>query len=128
MRENLSRLSYELKTANDNVAALEATLRERDSTIAQLRSEIQIARRQRDDSNSHSKNLNDALERRNEENSRVSAIVIERGKKIADLEEANGRFAQSVIRWKSAFLTTLFVVAVPAVITASAAVYVLAHR
>lgn len=128
MRENLSRLSYELKTANDNVAALEATLRERDSTIAQLRSEIQIARRQRYDSNSHSKNLNDALERRNEENSRVSAIVIERGKKIADLEEANGRFAQSVIRWKSAFLTTLFVVAVPAVITASAAVYVLAHR
>lgn len=62
MWDNLSRASEKLKTANDDVAAKEASVRERDSTIAQLRSEIQIARRQRDEANTHSKILGDNLE------------------------------------------------------------------
>lgn len=128
MRKNLSIASYDLAEESRKLAEAEASIREKDSTAAHLKSEIQIARRQRDESNAHSKILSDNLEAANELIKKNNDSRVEIDRKISDFNINMGELNRIAIRWKFAFLTVLFAVAVPAVITASAAVYFLTHR
>lgn len=114
-----------LKSANGLIVAAK---NEKDAEIALLKSEIQTARRQRDDANAHSgivtKKLEDAnafIEKMNESRTSID-------KKVSELDIGMGKLNQIALRWKATFLSVLFVVAVPAVLTASAAVYLLTHQ
>ncbi len=105
-----------------------ATIQSKNQEIATLKSEIQTARRQRDDANAHSGIVTKKLEEANAFIEKMNESQKSIDKKISELDIGMGKLNQIATRWKFAFLSVLFVVAVPAIATASAAVYLLTNR
>ncbi|MFB0965270.1 MAG: hypothetical protein QMC36_06370 [Patescibacteria group bacterium] len=103
-------------------------MKEKDASITRLNSEIQTARRQRDDANTHSGIVTKNLEAANELIKANNDRGVEIDHMIDGLNIGMGELNRRAIRWKFAFLSVLFVVALPSIATASAAVYLLTHR
>ncbi|MFB0965067.1 MAG: hypothetical protein QMC36_05270 [Patescibacteria group bacterium] len=123
-----SELSEKLQLERECVKVAEETIRKNGSEITLLKSEIQTARRQRDDANTHSGIVTKYLEAANTRIKSSNDHIEKTDRKISEINIGMGELNRQVIRWKSAFLAVLFVVALPSIATASAAVYLLTHR